>query len=176
MAETRTQLLASFSNRLVSALKERGLSSSRSSSGVKVAELSLAINCSSQMARRYALGKALPDYETILAMSSWLDVSPGWLLFGDEGRREFGERELLGIDYDFFRHILVTSIPLIKQSHDSNEVSAFIVDLIYDASHLKADSETIRKMVDMSISSATKFGSSRQYNGYDKPEKICVNS
>ena len=71
-----------FSQRLKSILIQKGYVSQRSITGVKVSELAKAINCSHQMARRYALGDALPDYEAVLRMAAWLEVSPGWLLFG----------------------------------------------------------------------------------------------
>ncbi len=158
MSDGRDHFLTSFSERLISALKTKGHTSANAGSGVRVNELSEAVGCSHQMARRYVLGKALPHYKNVLAISGWLEVDPGWLLFGDLSRiSKFDDRGLVGIDYDLLENILLKSFPLFKRGDTPEEVVKFLVDVIYDASQLKADRSTIIKMVQMAISSATRF-------------------
>lgn len=45
--------------------------------------MSEAIGASYEMARRYAEGTATPGPEIVRKMSSWLRVSPTWLLYGE---------------------------------------------------------------------------------------------
>ena len=62
----------------------KGHHSGRSKAGVKIDKLSEVCDCSQQMARRYVLGEALPDIDIIVKIAKWLNVSPGWLVFGEE--------------------------------------------------------------------------------------------
>jgi transcriptional regulator with XRE-family HTH domain len=72
-----------IAERLQRAAKARGYTSDRSKSGVDVTALSEAIGASYEMARRYAEGTAIPSPEIVRKMSTWLRVSPTWLLYGD---------------------------------------------------------------------------------------------
>lgn len=175
MHTNRGSILKQFSERLVSQLKKNGFSSLRSSSGVRVGELSRKIGCSTQMARKYVLGQALPDSSVIMSMSNWLGVSPGWLLFGNAARSMGqGDRELVAIDYDLLETILSLSSTLFTNNSDPKEIVQFIIDVVYDASHLNADRDTIIKMVEMAVSSASRF--SQEIPLSDKNTKECINA
>lgn len=41
-----------------------------------------------QSARKWLEGRALPSQDKIVALASWLDVSPQWLRFGEGDRKE----------------------------------------------------------------------------------------
>jgi len=156
-----------FAQRLNTLLIQKGYISTRSITGVKVSELATAAHCSHQMARRYALGEALPDYDTILRMANWLSVSPGWLLFGtkEAAPPDMEQHEIVGIDVEMLKHILMKCAPLWKSHIDPHELVSFILEIIYDATHLKAKKETILKMVNLAISSAERFSTFN--NSYD---------
>jgi transcriptional regulator with XRE-family HTH domain len=155
----RAHFLQSFSKRLCSVLKEKGFFSNTASSGVKVTELSKAAGCSNQMARRYSLGEAMPDYDTVLNIAHWLDTSPGWLLFGNDDLNipKNSNVELVGIDYELLRYILIQASPLISTSADFDETVNFIIDVVYDSAHISTDDKTRKKIIDMTISSAGRF-------------------
>lgn len=68
-------------------MRERGLVSSTSRSGVDVTALAHAAGTSYEMARRYAEGSALPKAETVETLARWLGVSPGGLMWGEEAGR-----------------------------------------------------------------------------------------
>lgn len=148
-----------FSKRLVELMSRNGLSSERSESGVNFSELAKAVNCSNQMARKYSLGEALPDPHTIVKIAQFLDVSPGWLLFGENrfNPTDLKQTELIGIDYELLRYILLRVAPLFSTTHDSTEVVNFVMDIVYDSSHLDTDHKTILKIIDISVSSAGRF-------------------
>lgn len=152
------RIMANFSKRLVESLEKKGFTSTRSRSGVDFSKLAKAVDCSNQMTRKYALGQALPDAETVLKIAHYLDVSPGWLLFGENTTvsLEKTQSELIGIDYELLRYILTKIIPLVD-ANNTDEVINFTMDIVYDASHLNAELKTILKIIDMSISSAKRF-------------------
>lgn len=176
MESSYKEFMTSFANRVVSALRDKGLLSSRSKFGVEATQLAQAIGCSNQMARRYIRGDAMPDIFHIKKIADWLGIDPGFLLFGIQTSPPLQEgHEMVNLDYELLKKILSSSCQLFGQKIDNEEVVCFIMDIIYDASHLKADRETIIKMIDMAISSATKF-SSTQNNGPSKHEKLRINS
>lgn len=148
-----------FSKRLIELLERKGLSSTRSTAGVNFNELAKAVGCSNQMARKYTLGQALPDADTILKIAHYLNASPGWLLFGENPTApiDANQSELVGIDYELLRHILHKISPLFVSTENANEVVNFAMDIIYDASHLNTDRKTIFKIIEISISSAERF-------------------
>jgi hypothetical protein len=73
----------SFGARLKFAMINNGFNSNRSPYGVDVARLARITQHSPQICRKYLKNTALPSKETVLRMSEALNVSPGWLLFGD---------------------------------------------------------------------------------------------
>lgn len=71
-----------FAARLRKAALDRGHTSARNSSGVDAGAVAKAAGCSYEMARRYLAGLAVPGEEVMLALARWLNVSAGWLAFG----------------------------------------------------------------------------------------------
>lgn len=152
----RTTFVTTFSKRLNSALQNGGYSSSRSKSGVEITQLAKVAGVSYQMARKYALGEALPDYHIIPEIARWLNVSPSWLLFGEKEplAPEYKSISLIGMETELLRHILLKCIVLFPPTKDVDKIINYIVGVIYDASHINADNKTILKIIDMMISSA----------------------
>ncbi len=77
-----------FGQRLREAATRMGFTSGRSRSGVDVVELSRVLGSSYEMARRYAEGIALPKWEAVRLIATWLKVDPSWLMYGEEKRKE----------------------------------------------------------------------------------------
>ena len=82
MKKGKDEFIEDFAQRLVCALKDKGLSSSTAKSGVRVIELAEAINCSKQNVRNYVMGTVLPDSYVVKTIADWLELDPGYLLFG----------------------------------------------------------------------------------------------
>ena len=159
MLEQRTQLLRSFSKRLTEILVAKGYASQREDATVRVKELSIAADCSYQMARKYVLGTAFPDYGSVQKIASWLNVSPGWLLFG-EGEKSNNSNLLkntITLDKGTVEYIFTKLSPLWVNCFDPDEMVKFAVDIFYDASHIKAEKEMIFKVIDVAIGSAKRF-------------------
>src|SRR6476620_6840684 len=80
----RSGFVAKFSKRLTTLLQDKGYISNRSKAGIEITQLAKVAGVSYQMARKYTLGMALPDYHIIPKIAKWLDVSPSWLMFGEK--------------------------------------------------------------------------------------------
>ena len=156
----REEIKIKFANRLARELRNKGLISNTSSSGVQVTQMASAIDCSPQMVRKYVLGEAMPDYLAAIKMSNWLGVAPGWLIFGDEANvfnSDSNNQEQIKIEKDVLEYALENLIPLISSSKNQKEIISFIVSILFDASYISADTEKIKKIIDMAVNSAKHF-------------------
>lgn len=149
----REKFVKEFSQRLKKSLIQKGHASTRSESGVNYNKLAGIINCSKQMTRRYTLGEALPNYDIVLKMADWLEVSPGWLLFGDEPT----DKKQINIDSELLRYILTNSAALFTSTSNPDETVNFILDLISDTMNLHEDRESIYKIIDLATGTARRF-------------------
>ncbi len=155
----RNELLKEFSNRLIKALKSKGLESFRSKTQVRISELSKVCGCSHQMARRYVIGDALPDIEILVKMAIWLEVSPSWLLFGEEGsvNKLESSDKVINIEEKLLEYILIRVAPLFSTKANPKELIAYIIDIINDTNKITVDKPTLYKIVDIAIQSAIRF-------------------
>ncbi len=155
----RANFVAKFSKRLNALLQKEGYVSNRSKAGIEIGQLAKVAGVSYQMARKYALGMALPDYHIIPKIAKWLNVSPSWLLFGENEFviPEIKSTSLIEIETELLRYILNKCAVLFPKSNDSEKIMNFIVGVIYDASHITADSKTILKIIDMMLSSVVQL-------------------
>ena len=137
----------------------KGYGSEKSRAGVKIDKLTEISGCSHQMTRRYVLGEALPDIDITVKIAKWLDVSPGWLLFGDESKipTNCDKNNLIYIEHDLLEYILLKTAPLFLVTDDLKEVVSFIMDIVNDTTHIAADKKAILKIVDISVNSVTRF-------------------
>lgn len=163
----RNELLKKFSYRLIKSLKSKGLESFRSKTQVRISELSKVCGCSHQMARRYVIGDALPDIEILVKMAIWLEVSPSWLLFGEEGRANKLENsdKVINIEEKVLEYILIRVAPLFSTKTNPKELIAYIMDIINDINKITVDKPTLYKIIDISIESAMRFKDNVNKNG-----------
>ncbi|HAU0967574.1 TPA: hypothetical protein JBH79_10455 [Legionella pneumophila] len=155
----REHFVRGFARRLTALMQQANLGSSKSKAGVRISKLAEVSGCSHQMARRYALGEALPDVDATYKIAKWLKVSPGWLLYGEEGDipNNIGHTNLIQIEPDLLEHILSKCAPLFDITKNKQELISYIMDIIHDATHIEAEHKEILKVIDMSINSITRF-------------------
>lgn len=162
MMTDRTALCNKFGKRLNSLLQKEGYTSQRSKAGTEVAQLADVAGVSFQMARKYALGLALPDYHILHKIANWLNVSPSWLLFGEKEPvipEKIKSNSSIEIETDLLKYILTKCAVLFPNDNQPEKIMNYIMSVIYDASHIEADKKTILKMIDMMISSAMQLSS-----------------
>ena len=155
----RDHFVRAFARRLTLLMQDADLVSFKSKTGVKVSKLAETAGCSKQMARRYVLGDALPEIDATYKIAKWLNVSPGWLLFGDETAipNNMAQVNLIQIEPDLLQYILTKAAFLFDLTTDTKELVHFIMDIINDATHIEAERKDILKVIDLSINSAARF-------------------
>jgi transcriptional regulator with XRE-family HTH domain len=70
-----------FAERLVAAMRAKGLTSDRSRSGVDVSALAKAVGVSYEMARRYVEGTANPRPDVVNQIAQWLGMTASSLVY-----------------------------------------------------------------------------------------------
>ncbi|MFO2856808.1 helix-turn-helix transcriptional regulator [Legionella pneumophila serogroup 1] len=155
----REHFVRGFARRLTALMQQADMGSSKSKAGVQINKLAEVSGCSPQMARRYALGEALPDVDATYKIAKWLKVSPGWLLYGEEGDipNNIGQTNLIQIEPELLEYILTKCATLFDITKNKQELLSYIMDIIHDATHIEADQKEILKVIDMSINSITRF-------------------
>jgi len=146
-----------FARRLAALMQQEGHGVGRSKAGVDIQMLAKITECSYQMARKYAMGEVLPELHIILKIAEYYKASPSWLLFGEDdfsALRPKNSKDLVEIDQKLLRYILEKCLLILPLATSKEEALDFIVETIYDASHLNTDAKTIYKIIDMIVSSA----------------------
>ena len=120
----------SFGARLRFAMINNGFNSNRSPYGVDVARLSDITQHSPQICRKYLKDTALPGFDTIMRLSEALNVSPGWLLFGDGSLQH---KNLVSLSPALLRSVIEEGLAVqnhFKSNHDFADFLMHIVETI----------------------------------------------
>lgn len=145
----------SFSNRLIEAMILNGHVASRSPSGICMKTLSKFSEASEQICRRYVRGDALPDHEKIISLAKHLEVSPGWLLFGEEGINTSGNIEP---EENVLHYILKHSHCLYPVSEGGNgDYADFVLELFREVRSINTSENNLLKIIDIAIGSISLF-------------------
>ena len=146
-----------FSTRLVSAMKSSGYTATRSPSGICITTLSKIAGASEQICRRYIRGDALPDYKKIAAIATALNVSSGWLLFG-EGEPNKAAHKSKSMYDDLLHYLLSKSYPLYRNKTGStDEFANFVIELFLDVREIDTSKERLHKIIDLAVSSIASY-------------------
>jgi len=142
-----------FSERLREIMIQRGYGSASASSGVSPTAICKAIDCYSEMAIRYLDGRSIPTPENILKLSEWLQVEPGYLLFGDAGFKKPTQNEpSLTINKALLAYVLGKAFPIVKKTNKEEEFLAFLLSFFDDLSYLSdIEVDRLKKIVDMTF-------------------------
>ncbi|RUQ81509.1 helix-turn-helix domain-containing protein [Legionella septentrionalis] len=145
----------SFSTRLIQILKDKGYTASRSPNGICIKDLADIIGASEQICRRYIRGDALPDYEKITQLAKHLEISPGWLLFGDEGTNP---RKNVDLEENVLHYILKHSHRLYPVSKGGNsDYADFVLELFKEVRSIDTSEDNLLKIIDLAISSISLY-------------------
>ncbi|HAT6977359.1 TPA: transcriptional regulator [Legionella pneumophila] len=154
----------SFANRLISILKDRGYTASRSPNGICIKTLAEFTGASEQICRRYIRGDALPDYEKVKQLAFHLRVNPGWLLFGDDENAASKKNE---IDETLLHYILRQSHHLYPVSHGGNDDYAdFVLGLIKEVKAIDTSENNLLKIIDLAIGSISSYEEKRKKHSH----------
>lgn len=151
-----------FSKRLVDIMKSSGYAASRSPSGICMKTLSELTGASEQICRRFIRGDALPDYEKIIKLTNHLNVSPGWLLFGEKEPTTITQPATF-IEDDLLRYILNKSHHLYREeTENADEYADFVIELVRDVREIITSKENSLKIIDLAISSISSYKEKRK--------------
>jgi len=151
------QLAEHFSKRLRDAMLSSGHHATRSSSGVDVHALVEITGYSSQICRKYLRGEAIPEPNKLLEIAHALGTSAGWLLFGEkQDALEQPEAHLL-LKKSLLHYLLTQAAIIYQTEPDNPEVPHFLMALAEDISQISADEAQSKRIIDLALSSATRF-------------------
>jgi hypothetical protein len=120
----------SFGARLRFAMINNGFNSHRSPYGVDISRLARITQHSPQICRKYLKDTALPSVETIMRMSESLNVSPGWLLFGEGSSQH---KNFVSLSPALLRCVIEEGLAVqnhFKSNHDFADFLMHIVEKI----------------------------------------------
>lgn len=152
----KSDLNQQFAERLREALLAKGYHSPRSPSGIHIQKFADMTGHSLQICRKYIRGQAIPESRKLIEIAEKLEVSPGWLLFGDCHSQHSATNKIT-INKDLLHYIYVHVSALYHpQSAHSDYCSQFFISLTQDISHLSDDLEQSKKIIDFAVSSLAK--------------------
>lgn len=153
----KVDLTKQFAYRLRDAMIAAGYNSQRSTSGVCIHKLSEITGYSLQICRKYLRGEAIPEPVKLVEIATKLQVSPGWLLFGDSHNDQQHSKDSVLISKNLLRYIFTQSSKLYNTDNLEDDVPGFLLDLINDLSQINANEEQSKKIIDLAISSIKHF-------------------
>lgn len=151
-------LTKQFASRLRDAMLAAGFSSQRSTAGVSIHRLAEITGHSVQICRKYLRGEAIPEPQKLLVLAQQLNVTPGWLLFGDEDNHSSLVTNTIRVNQNTLSYILNKASYLYKNAQTQAEATKFLIELIVDISQINADEEQTQKIIDLAFSSIIRFG------------------
>jgi len=153
----KVDLTKPFAIRLREAMIRAGFNSQRSVSGVNIDKLAEITGYSLQICRKYLRGQAMPDPTKIMDIAEKLQVTPGWLLFGESIRDVSTAQPHITINRNLLHYIFAQAHELYNAHRSQEEIADFLHDLAVDISHIHANEEQSKKIIDLALSSARHF-------------------
>ncbi len=153
----RADLVEQFAARLRQTLIQSGYGSTRSASGVNLQRLAELTGHSVQICRKYLLGQVIPDPAKLSVLAAKLNVSPGWLLFGDCHGMEHMEEHKVTISEPLLHYIFTHANELYQSKNSGEDLPGFLVELTKDVSSINASEVKSKKIIDLALLSAKHF-------------------
>jgi transcriptional regulator with XRE-family HTH domain len=153
----KVDLTKQFAYRLRDAMIIAGFNSQRSISGVCIHKLAEITGYSLQICRKYLRGKAIPEPVKLVEIAAKLNVSPGWLLFGDNHNDSFMPEDRIVVNKNLLYYIFTHATELYTNSLLGDELPDFLLELISDIDKINATEEQSKKIIDLALSSIKRF-------------------
>lgn len=152
----KVDLTKQFSARLYEAMLAAGYNSQRSISGIDLNKLVEITGHSPQICRKYLRGETIPEPLKLLDIAAKLNVSAGWLLFGDQGERN-PLTHTITISKNLLHYIFTHASELYKHNRAAEDCSDFLLELVNDVSQINANEEQSKKIINLALASAKHF-------------------
>ena len=149
----KTNLIKQFATRLRDTLIAANYCSSRSTSGVDIQRFAQLTGYSTQICRKYLRGEAIPELNKLVEIADHLQVSPGWLLFGDSHTNMHPEKNKITISRNLLHYIFAHANQLYQSDQSNQEkVSSLLLELTHDVSQIDVNDEQSKKIIDIALS------------------------
>ena len=90
-----------------------------------------------------------------------LDVSPGWLLFGESEQPNEAVQSKM-IDDDLLHYILTKSYRLYREeTGNTDDYADFVLGLIHDVREIDTSKENLHKIIELAVGSISSFKEKR---------------
>lgn len=152
----KADLAKQFAARLHEAMLATGYTSQRSLTGVDIGKLVEVTGNSPQICRKYLRGQAIPEPVKLAEIASKLNVSPGWLLFGDPECVSALDHKIT-ISKNLLHYIFTHASELYNAEHSADERADFLLDLTRDVSQINTNEEQSKKIIDLALASVKHF-------------------
>jgi len=153
----KVDLTKQFAIRLREAMLSAGMNSQRSTSGVSIHKLAEITGYSLQICRKYLRGEAIPEPVKLAEIAEKLNVSPGWLLFGNSHDHAPVKDDSVIISKILLHYIFTKTRELYNGTRIDEEVADFLLDLINDISQINASEDQSKKIIDLALASIKHF-------------------
>jgi transcriptional regulator with XRE-family HTH domain len=157
MALEKIDLIQQFSHRLKDAMIACGYHSSRSTSGVDIHKLVEMTGYSPQICRKYLRGEVIPEPAKLTELAAKLNVSPGWLLFGDSHSNAGVVENKITISNELLHYIFAHASQLYTPNQSPSEAPDFLLNLTREISQIETSEDQSKKIIDLALSSANHF-------------------
>jgi transcriptional regulator with XRE-family HTH domain len=153
----KDHLTKQFACRLRDAMLSAGFNSQRSTAGVSIHKLAEITGYSVQICRKYLRGEAIPEPLKLVELAHKLNVSPGWLLFGDTHCDSSLSSNTIAINKKLLKYIFSKAGFLYSNEQTEKEAATFLIELIIDISQINTNEEQTKKIIDLAFSSIRHF-------------------
>jgi transcriptional regulator with XRE-family HTH domain len=154
----KNKLIHKFAERLRDSLIKADYGSNRSANGVNINKFANMTGYSPQICRRYLRGEAIPEPNKLAEIAKELNVSPGWLLFGDCHASSADDENKITINKDLLHYIFTHANNLYASEDNQKEMlPRFLLELTNNVSQIKADYEQSKKIIDLALFSVKTF-------------------
>ncbi len=153
----KTDLIKQFATRLRDAMIAKGYHSTRSTSGVDIHRLVEITGNSPQICRKYLSGQVIPEPVKLTEIAFQLDVSPGWLLFGDSHSTHEMVENKITISKNLLHYIFKHANQLYQSQVNEHDITDFLLDLTHEVCQIETNDEQSKKIIDLALTSAKHF-------------------
>jgi transcriptional regulator with XRE-family HTH domain len=153
----KNYITALFAERLRSSLINAGYKSSRTQSGVNILKFASTINYSPQICRKYLRGEAIPEPQKIYEIAELLNVSPGWLMFGDCHAQQEHQSNKITISKNLLHHLFIHISELCSPIPSPQYLPQLWLELAEDIQELNTNEEQSKKIIDIALASLKHF-------------------
>jgi hypothetical protein len=92
-----------------------------------------------------------------MELAQKLNVSPGWLLFGDASNELRNPQNTVTLSKNLLHYIFMKAACLYNSNLMEQEVPDFLMELILDLSLINANEEQSQRIIDLALSSVKHF-------------------